>query len=67
MTIFASRLNILKRIKAHSHRTKKRELLMFEIYSSGADPGFPVGGGANPRRGEGVPTYDVVKVSKKAA
>ena len=38
---------------------------MFEIYSSGADPGFPVGGGANPRRGEGVPTYDVVKFSKK--
>ena len=38
---------------------------MFEIYFFGADPGFPVGGGANPRRGEGVPTYDVVKFSKK--
>ena len=29
---------------------------------SGADPGFPVGGGANPR---GAPTYDFVKFSEK--
>ena len=29
---------------------------------SGADPGFPVGGGADPR---GAPTYDFVKFSEK--
>ena len=33
--------------------------------SAGADPGFPVGGGANPRGGGGAPTYDFVKSSEK--
>ena len=31
----------------------------------GADPGFPVRGGANPRRGGGTPTYDFAKISGK--
>ena len=30
---------------------------------SGADPGFPVGGGANPP--EGAPTYDFAKFREK--
>ena len=30
----------------------------------GADPGFPIGGGANPRGG-GAPTYDFAKISQK--
>ena len=32
---------------------------------SGADPGFPLGAGADPRLGGGGPTYDSVKISKK--
>ena len=32
---------------------------------TGADSGFPVGGGINPRGGGGVPTYDFAKFSEK--
>ena len=33
---------------------------------TGADPGFPVGGFANPRvRGGGLPTYDFAKFCEK--
>ena len=31
---------------------------------TGADPGFPVGGNANPLEG-GAPTYDFAKISEK--
>ena len=34
------------------------------ISIAGADPGFPVGGGANPRGG-GAPTYDFAKFCEK--
>ena len=34
------------------------------VHKPGTDPGFPVGGGANPR-GRGVPTYDFAKFFKK--
>ena len=33
--------------------------------ASGADPGFPVGGGANPLAGGGGVTYDCAKISIK--
>lgn len=32
---------------------------------AGADPGFSVGRGAKPQRGEWVPTYDFVKILVK--
>ena len=35
---------------------------MWESYISGADPGFPVGGGPNP---PGAPTYNFAKFSIK--
>ena len=34
----------------------------FSGVNAGTDPGFPVGGGANPR---GAPTYDFAKISEK--
>ena len=36
---------------------------ILRLQLTGADPGFPVGGGADPRGG--APTYDFVKFSKK--
>ena len=33
-------------------------------YAIGADPGFPIGGGANPPGG-GAPTYDFAKFCEK--
>ena len=36
----------------------------FELTNPGADPGFPVGGGADPPGGE-APTYDFFKISQK--
>ena len=32
---------------------------------AGVDPGFPVGGGANPPGEEGAPTYDFAKFREK--
>ena len=40
-------------------------LLITEITRARADPGFSVGGGADPPRWRGRPTYDLVKFSKK--
>ena len=40
-------------------------LLITEITRARADPGFSVGGGADPPRWRGRPTYDFVKFSKK--
>ena len=36
---------------------------MFAV--AGADPGFPVGGGANRRGGGGAPKYEIAKFSEK--
>ena len=39
--------------------------LTSDLYDpEGADPGFPVGGGAEPT-GDGAPTYDFAKFKKK--
>ena len=37
----------------------------YNLFNSGADPGFSVGGGTNPGGGGGSPTYDFAKISKK--
>ena len=39
-------------------------MLISTYYFSGADPGFPAGGGANPLGG-GAPTYDFAKFCEK--
>ena len=39
-------------------------LLQKPLILTGADPGFPIAGGANPR-GRGAPTYDFAKFSKE--
>ena len=41
----------------------KKPLPLLVEYIAGADPGFPIGGGANPPGG--VPTYDCAKFCEK--
>ena len=40
-------------------------LLTIHLLLAVADPGFPRGGGANPKGGGGAPAYYLVNVSKK--
>ena len=57
-----TQFTLLAMIDHSAVQSSTETLFILLILLSGADPGFPVGGGANPT---GVPTYDFAKFCEK--